>query len=415
MDSKIEMSESVWVTWTELRELTWKKKVVFFGCSPDWAEKTKQQTNIDLIGFLDNSVSLQGTRLNDVMVFEPEEVLNQEDRPYVVVTASSYESIYPQLLYYGLIPREHFCISPALLNLKRITDIHNHKATLLISSPDHKLYTDLDADKSVGGGLYKYTIRDLKCEKVLNGTFHQIAEAEDSYYIAEEIKGVVKVNKNFEIIETFGFEQGSYCHGVAYCPKRKIVCVSRAGLDKVTCYDADSKKEIFSIILSNKKDKFGKSQHWINDLCIENGYLYICMFSISGAYLQGIYDGGILQVDLDDIQKKDILVNDAWMPHTVRIFDSQICYLDSMRGYFKKGTNNIIGEFNGFMRGIAFDGKYFYVGQSETRYFERLHGVRKNIAMNAGFFLFEESTYASKFFSIPQLRQVHDCCWIEDS
>ncbi len=42
------------------------------------------------------------------------------------------------------------------------------------------------------------------------------------------------------------------------------------------------------------------------------------MVSQSGAYLQGVNDGGILQVDLEGTEKRYVLVRDAWMPHTVR-------------------------------------------------------------------------------------------------
>ena len=62
----------------------------------------------------------------------------------------------------------------------------------------------------------------------------------------------------------------------------------------------------------------------------------------------------------------------------------------------------------GFIRGIAFNGTYYFIGQSESRYFDRLKGIRNNIGMSAGFYLFDEDSKACKFFHIPQLHQVRD-------
>lgn len=127
------------------------------------------------------------------------------------------------------------------------------------------------------------------------------------------------------------------------------------------------------------------------------------MFSHSGAYPQGTCDGGIIQIDLEDPENRRVLVNGAWMPHTVRFFDTQMCYLDSMRGDLYKTDKRVIGEFPGL-----FDGTFYYVGQSETRYFDRLKGMKKHIAMSAGFYLFDEETKAAKFFGLPKVRQIHD-------
>ena len=117
---------------------------------------------------------------------------------------------------------------------------------------------------------------------------------------------------------------------------------------------------------------------------------------------------------LEDHNNRYILVNNAWMPHTVRFFDSQICYLDSMNGYLYRSTKNIIGEFPPFARGLAYDGTYYYVGQSEVRNFAPLKGIKKLIAMTAGFYMFDDETKAAKFFNVPGVRQIHDLCVVKE-
>jgi len=406
------MNPAVWQTWTEFRTSIWEKKVIFFGVSTDWASKTLAQSDIALDCIVDNSPSWLGSHHYDVEVKSPEILKTRSDDTYVVITSGAYESIYPQLVEYGLEPGKEFCITPALGNLRVITEIHAHDARLLISSPDHKIYSELDKDSNVGGGLYVYGLQERSCEKKLSGTFHEIVDAGDVYYVAEESKGIFRISKDFEVLDTFGAEAGMKCHGIAYSPERNIVCLACTGLDKVVAYDAGTRKKLFDVKLTDKVEKTGRPFHWLNDLHIRDNFLYVSLFSHSGSQLNGVYDGGILRIDLDDLDRRDVLIRDAWMPHTVRFFDSQICFLDSMNGHFYRTSKNVVGEFNGFVRGLAFDGRFYYIGQSETRYFDRLRGMKKHIAMSAGFYLFDEDTKAAKFFCTPQIRQIHDVCYI---
>lgn len=408
-----DMSPSVWLNWSEFRSFVFKKNVVFFGVSSDWAEKTLAQANVQLACFVDNNPSWQGSIQYNVNVNNPDILKELDPDRVVVITSGAYDTIYPQLIELGYEPGKTFCVTPALNNLRIISDIHTHRAKLLISSPDHKIYSKLDSGKNVGGGLYIYDIEDMSCRKLMDGTFHQIVDTGNGYLVAEETKGVYKLSADFEVESVFGLETGMKCHGVGYSEERDLICLSYTGLDRVAGYTASTEEKLFDLCISEKPDKSGQAKHWINDLCIRGDYLYLSMFSQSGARLSGVYDGGIRKVDLDDTEKQDILINNAWMPHTVRFFDENLCYLDSMNGLFWRTNKTVVGEFFGFIRGLAFDGKYYYVGQSESRYFDRLKGHRKHIAMGAGFFLFDDETKAAKFFATPQIRQIHDLCWIE--
>jgi len=402
------LPDEAWKSWPDFNKTILGKKIVFFGVSDDWTDKTLQKSKIDSFYFVDNSPSWIGSSFDGVEVKNPE-VLREKDKDrFVVITSGAYESIYPQLAEYGLKAGADFCVSPAMNNLKVIADIHTHDAVLLVSSPDHKIYSQLDTDSNIGGGLFTYNIKKRECKKVLDGTFHQIAETNEGYYAIDEKRGVCQVDKDFELVDTFGCVQGDKSHGIAYCPQRNLVLVSRTAKDKITAYNANSKKRCFDIEFTNKAEKVGKAGHWINDLCVRGDYLYISMFSYSGAYLEGVYDGCIVQVHLDDTSERHVLVQNLWMPHSVCFFDSEICFADSMLGYFYKTDKKVIGEFFGFIRGLAYDGSFYYIGQSETRHFDRLKGIRKNIGMNAGFYLFDEETKAAKFFTIPRVHQIRD-------
>jgi hypothetical protein len=328
------------------------------------------------------------------------------EQNYVVITSGSYESIIPQLLD-ELQPGVHFCISPALNNLKTISEIHAHEATLLVSSPDHRIYSGMEEPT---GGLYLFNTKDpFNYEKVLDGTFHQIVKIEGGYLVADEHRGACFIDEDFKLEHTFGEEKGGLCHGIAYCTKTNRVALGYSGLDKVVLsIDGDG------IYTFGFRDK-----HWLNDLCIHEDYLYVSLFSHTGNHLKGIYDGGILQIDINQAPpvpriyfERHVLLNDIWMPHTVRFFGNQIHYLESMTGKLYRTNKKVLGEFPGFTRGLGYDGSYYYVGQSEARYFDRLE--TKHIAMSAGFYMFDEETKASKFFSMPTIRQVHDLLVIDD-
>lgn len=402
------ISNAAWKSWQELNQSIQGKEVVFFGVADNWVGKTLQKSLIESFYFVDNNEGWHKEKFLGADVTSPEILKEEKEKRFVIITSGAYESIYPQLIDYNLIPGTDFCISPALQNLKIISDIHSHQAKLLISSPDHKLYSQLDQNNDIGGGLFTYDIQTHECKKVFEGTFHQIVDTGESYYLADEEKGICHVSKDFELIDVFAEGEGVKSHGVAYCPERKLVFLSSTGKDKIFVYASETRKMVSEISFSDKISKVKKPAHWVNDLFVKGNYLYASMFSHTGSFLEGVYDGGVAQINIDDPTDRHVLISGLWMPHSVCFFDSEICILDSMNGYFYKTDKNIIGEFFGFVRGIGFDGVYYYIGQSETRYFDRLKGKRKNIGMSAGFYLFDEETKACKFYTIPQIHQVRD-------
>ena len=399
--------DAAWKTWKEIRGLIKGRKVVFFGVSDDWTRKTIRSANPDLECVVDNTKSLEGSMCCGVPVKSPEILKNRATDAYVIITTGSYDSVCPQLVEYGLTPGGDFCMSPAFQNLRTMSDIHSHEAKLLVSSPRKNFYYEVCGDRQLGGGLYLYELKGEKSECLMSGSFRQIVEGREEFYVIEKDRGICRFSKEFEFLGSFGAETGDNPHGVAYCAERNLVFIARSGLDKISAFDADSRKLVYELKLSNRFEKTGHPQHWINDLFVHNNHLYYSHFSVTGNYLNGVYDGGIVQIDLDDTDDRQVIVRNLWMPHSVAFFDLDICYLDSMKGELYKTTPNVIGEFNGFMRGLAFDGKYYYVGQSEIRYFDRLKDIKKHIAVTAGFYLFDDDSKAAKFFAMPYVHEVH--------
>ena len=85
-----------------------------------------------------------------------------------------------------------------------------------------------------------------------------------------------------------------------------------------------------------------------------------------------------------------------------------------MRGRLYLQTPSHIGEFDGFVRGLAFDGRFYFIGQSEDMYMGRVFGTRKNIMLNAGFYLFDPETKASRFYPMLDNMNIHDILILKD-
>ena len=77
-------------------------------------------------------------------------------------------------------------------------------------------------------------------------------------------------------------------------------------------------------------------------------------------------------------------------------------------------TNQVAaGAFYGFARGLAHDGRFYFVGQSEDMYMSQRFGVADNIMLNAGFYLFDKATKASRFYPMLDNMNVHDLLILE--
>ena len=236
--------ENIWKNWSEFNQVIKGKEVVFFGVADDWFKRTFKYSRPNLIYIVDNSPTRKGKKYfvnnqyGELDVKSPEVLKEKNDNVYIVITSGAYLSIIPQLESFGLRAGKDFCCTPAMNNLKIIADFDGCQTKLLICSSEHPIYSELDKnqDNNSGGGLYLYDLAVRQPKKLLAGSFHQIIDVGDKYYILDEKRGCLVVTKNFEIIKEFGFEMDSFSHGLAYCPKRKQIFIAKAGLYKISVY-----------------------------------------------------------------------------------------------------------------------------------------------------------------------------------
>jgi hypothetical protein len=409
--------QEIWKSWTEVKKICSDKKVIFWGRSEDWVPKTVPKFEFVRDKYIvDSNPAYNGTSFCGLTVHLPE-ILKGEDRDniYIIITGGVYESIADSLNDLGFEPGTNYCCTPAIRDWGLLQEIREYKQNIIVVCSDYSVRGKKRYSK-LGGGIYICNTRDNTLEKKISGHLRQIAKVDDHYYAVEFVeKKVFVLSKEYKKIDELPLDQTknksekpNAC-GIAYYPKKGLIFVANAGSDTINIYEKENFKCIETIHFSEKFKKFGDGQHHINDIEIVNDALLVSHFSVSGNWKREVLDGGVVEYDINDFNKGfQILVQDLWMPHSIKYIDGSICYLDSMRGEFWIGDKKVEGRFPGFLRGLAYDGRFYYIGQSEDMYMSRLFGVKDNIMCNAGVYLFDVSNKVSRFYSFPFLMNVHD-------
>lgn len=409
--------QDLWKSWTEVKKICSDKTVVLWGRSEDWIPKTvkKIENCVNKI-IIDRNPAYEGKYFRGLPIYLPSklEEYNREDI-YIIITGGVYESIAEDLDDLGFVAGRDYCCTPEIKDWGLLQEIREYDKNIIVSCSDYsekggKRYSKL------GGGIYICNTRDNSLEKKISGHFREIIKVEDQYYVTEFVeKKIYVLSKDFKKVDEYPLDQTpdqsekpNGC-GIAYYEPKKWFFVANAGSDTINIYNKDGFKHIDTIHMSDRFKNTGDGQHHINDLAIADNTLLVSCFSMSGNWKRGIMDGGVVQFDLDDLSKPPLsLIRDLWMPHSVQYIDGTVCVLDSMRGDFYVGNQKIEGNFPGFARGLTYDNRFYYIGQSEDMYMSRLFGVKQNIMCNAGVYLFDINNKVSRFYSFPFLMNVHD-------
>lgn len=394
----------IWQSWEFIRKKAYKKEIVFFGRSDDWIEKNYVQLKGQAKCIVDNNPQLHGSNYRELEILKPDDVLPDKN-VYVVITSGSYTGICEQLLGLGLQPGHDFCCTPYITDLQTINDIQEHELNLLITIPDHHNKRTDDDNK---GGIYLLKSKD-SIKKVITGLFRQICNGPGCYFAIDHYEGICCIDNEFKFIKKQKLDGNSQPHGIGFCPRRNLLFVANTGLDKVTIHDGSSLEKIDDLFFSPKAGMYEIEQHHINDLCVDGDFLYVSYFSKSGNYRRGVIDGGIDQFLIDNLSEgRETVAKDLWFPHSVKVINGNICYLDTMRGDFYVQSNVVAGNFPGFMRGLSYDGRYYIIGQSVNTYAGKLKGLSNNIMFNAGVYVFDIETKGSFFHSLDGVIDIHD-------
>lgn len=397
------MKSLPYTTFQELHKAERNRRLVLFGAG-NICQKTLRRLNAKPTKIFDNSPNLWGEVQEDINIEKPCAASFVEENYYVVICTTSFREVSEQLVSFGLEPERDFAVSPVLNDLRVIDEIQHIEKTLIVTSGAPSANIGLSE-----GGVYRIDISGLSWEinKILPGSAHGIIQKDDNIFIVEDARGIIQFDRRLNLVQTTPIPPGSRGHGLAWSEKRRCFYVACSGLDQVLEY-SESFELKRRINISLKSQNGSGPHHHINDCYVYDDSLYVSMFSITGNWKQEIFDGGVIEIDLNSNKQIGVPITNLWMPHNITMARGGFIILDSLRGRLMGNNIQEIGRFPAFTRGFTYDADYMYIGQSRNRNFSRQIGVSNNISIDSGIIVFDEETKVSRTIHLPtEITEIH--------
>ena len=402
-----------WKSWFDIEQLCLGRQVVFYGRSEDWLPKSLRK--IVPVVIIDNNEKYHETKYEGIAVHGRHYLYSDafSERPYVVITAGIFDGIINELLEHGFVAGEDFSCCPEFQDYSALENIKGHKTKILVSCSDYNEPSRARYSRG-GGGLYIYDMSCNEVEKVASGSFRQVIKHEDKICAVEYVLGELQLfNSSFQLQRSFKLDAPNYC-GLAFINSMNCFATANSSFDCITLICAKSGELVNKIYFSELAAGTVTSEHHLNDLTIIGDEIYVSYFSYSGAWKRGFFDGGVSVMSATDLSKPPKqIITDLWKPHSPEFIDGNFCVLDSMRGDFVQKTHTRLGPFQAFLRGLTFDGKYYYLGASEDMYLSERFGESDNLLLNAGIFRYDPKIRASRFYPLMDNMNVHDLLFID--
>ena len=389
----------------KLNILTKNKKIILYGVGLVARKFIQKFDNAKIAYLIDNNKTLWNTKFEGFEI-KPIKFLEKEklENNIILICTTSFMDVISSLKENNKIKIKFF-INPLLNEIARINSIENFEGDILISSGLPSKNESL-----AGGGVYKVTIKKDKwnIKKLYNGTTHGLIKYKSNYVLSVSTYGLLMVDKNFKILKRAKYDLNTRAHGVAYnntCESFFIACSMQ---DKIYRFDKNLKK-IKEYKISKKFDSIKSPQHHLNDIATIGNSIFISMFSYSGNHKKNIYDGVVLEIDIDTGEKIGCIYSDLWMPHSIKYFDDSFYCLDSLKGNLLRGSKEILGTFPGFTRGLDLKENLFFIGQSKNRNFSKVISVSNNSSLDTSIIIFNPDYKVSRsIFLPPSISEIHE-------
>ena len=390
-------------TFQEINKRIENKTIILFGAG-NIAEKTARvfsEKKIEAI--VDNAKNLWGESQLDTVIHSPE-YLTKAKNFYIVICTTSFVEVSQQLKQFGFKSEKDFCVSPILNDLRIIDELETINQKLLFSSGSPK-----QESSEYGGGIYELEVcgDTWLHKKVISGNCYGMIKYGNNYISVDQELGIFEFDREYNIVRSKEMPHGMRPHGIDYSEKHKKFFVVGSYLDSVLSLDKN-----FDILdtysVSHKYERTGKPHHHCNDCCVVGDSLFVSMFSLSGNWKLDVFDGVVLEFDILTKEKFSPVIQNLWMPHNIDYIDGSLHVLDSLPGQLKTNNARVIGDFPAFTRGLAYDGVYYYIGQSRNRNYSRNMGVSNNVSIDAGIVVFDPQTKASRLLQLPpKVSEIH--------
>ena len=136
-------------------------------------------------------------------------------------------------------------------------------------------------------------------------------------------------------------------------------------------------------------------------------FAYVSMFSVTGNWKHGIFDGGLVEINLISGCSK-VISNNLTMPHNVSDENGQIFILDSFKGRLLGQNFNELAQLPGFVRGYDSDAQYYYLGESKNRNFSRMESGRSPVSLDSKITVIDREYLFCRSIPLPRhISEIH--------
>lgn len=338
------------------------RAVVFFGAG-EIATRTAKKFGKPSWS-VDNSPSLWGGSFGEITdIRQPDSISEIAERVTVVICSSAEDEIRLQLGEFG-VQDSDIVLSPYAKSMASPSRLSNLQSRVLVASGG-----PASLQEGSGGGLYEVIIDAgiVTQRKVFSASCHGITEGPNNLLLVSTDEGVITVDPM--TLKTKNISQlpaGFRPHGLAWNPQQDFFHVVGNSRDAILRFGLDGTHLSTHYLLRGKEEN-NIALHHMNDIAYSNGALYVSMFSFSGSWKSGSYDGGIYAFDADTLEAFGPVVSHARMPHSVTFSDDELWFCNSLPGLLTKGDRDFELAFPTFARGLDFVDDLSFVGASRNR------------------------------------------------
>ncbi len=394
-----------WVSWSFISKTIKQQELslVVWGKSEDWLPKVFRQHTPKLI--IDSNKSLNGEEYNSVPIISPDNVKPDDwSKYYVIICTSAFVAVSAELKSYGLLENVNFSVIPDIKDIQLIEDVDSFECEFIVTSSDHDGLGS-QRGSSLGGGIYHCILDSdgLVFEKKISGQYREIKSYKDKFYAVDGFANKLTVfNKSYKILESIDLKYSNCC-GIEIIDD--YIYVANHSRDSIIVLDSNLRHFDESFISSLAGEE-GNSRHHINDLSSINNQLIVTMFSYSGFWRSGVFDGHLVSLN-SELKIDNILYSGLSQPHTPRVFDGEVAFADSFSGGLVHGTKGTIFQVDGFVRGIEKVGPIWMLGQSQTLYLERRVGRSGKVFLSTGIYIYNEESKIYAFHPMRGIKNIH--------
>jgi len=398
-------NQTNWVSWSFISQTIKQQELtlVVWGKSEDWLPKVLRKHTPKFI--IDSNKHLDGEDFEGIPIISPDKVKTDDwAKYYVVICGSAFAEIGLELKNYGLSENINFSVIPDLKDIQLIEDVASFETEFLLTSSDHEGLAS-QRGSILGGGIFHCALglNGLVFEKKIPGQYREIKAHDDKFYAIDGFSNRLTIfDKSYNIIDSVDLKYSNCC-GIEII--EDFIYIANSSRDSIIVLDSNL-VQVSESFISPLSGKRGSSRHHINDLSSINNQLIVTMFSYSGFWRNGVYDGHLVSLN-SDLKIDKILFSGLSQPHTPRVFDGEISFADSFSGGLVHGTKGTILQVDGFVRGIEKIGPIWILGQSQSLYLERRVGSSGKVFLSTGIYIYNEVSKVYAFHPLLGLKNIH--------